>query len=318
MNIKQMIENGFAVKRIAKILKLNEKDIKSEIIKNNWVILKQNFCDDKIEQIVQLYLDGVSAKNLGIKFGIDKRRIQRWVKEKDKNLLRNKNDSHRLIHFNQNFFDEIDTIEKAYWLGFFYADVYNCNSTNTVSLSLQARDLEHIKKLCKLIEMPEEEISYTPGKHHHYTLKMYSKHMCQTLNQKGCPQAKSFIIKFPEWIRKDLKKPFLAGMFDGDGCLSIRKSGEAKWSIVSTKECAEYIKNYIMEELQITISIRNISKTNNNTYELEKNGNAQIRKLMNWLYDGMLGIALERKYNKYIELKINEPKGIKILSENYK
>ena len=42
--------------------------------------------------------------------------------------------------FNIHFFDEINTEEKAYILGFLYADGYNMEERNTVAISLKKED----------------------------------------------------------------------------------------------------------------------------------------------------------------------------------
>lgn len=48
---------------------------------------------------------------------------------------------------NQNFFDDIDTEEKAYWLGFLYADGYNNEKRKEVKIRLAIKDEEHLLKL---------------------------------------------------------------------------------------------------------------------------------------------------------------------------
>jgi hypothetical protein len=301
--IKKMVQDGFAIKRIAKILNLDIKNIKEIINLNRWAILKEDFSENKIDKICDLYQQGVSAKSLGIKYSIDKRRVQKWVE--NKNLLRDKSESHRFTEFNKNIFDIINSSEKAYWLGFFYADAYNCNKTNTVSVSLQTRDLKHLQKLANFMGLSPNKITYTKNKegHEYFTLKMYSKHLCKTLNDKGCPQAKSFIIEYPEWLDEKLYVHFIRGLFDGDGSICKRETNEWKWSIATTKECGESIQQIILDKLKIIVNLRNISKTNNNTYELESNGNEKVLKLADWLYkDSPEIIRLDRKYEKYLSL----------------
>lgn len=307
LKIKEMVENGFATKRISKILILSEKEIKEIIQKNNLGINKEKFELNKISHICNLYEQGVSAKSLGIKYSIDKRRIQKWVKEFGN--LRDINSSHRFTEFNQNYFDNIDSEEKAYWLGFFYADAYNCNTTNTFSLTLKQEDYSHIIKLCNLIGLPESKvIKYNSNiddkLYPSCYVKLYSKHLCNKMNELGCPQAKSFIIKYPNWLDKTLNVHFIRGMFDGDGCLTKRKTtNEWKWSLVSTKECCESIQKIILNELDISLTLDYISQTKNNTYCLVTNGNEKILKLSSYLYENALeNSRLSRKYNKYLEL----------------
>lgn len=303
LQIKHMIESGFAIRRISKILNIPIQYINDVLGQNNWSILKEEFNEDKINYICELYNKGVSAKNLGIKFSIDKRRIQKWVDKTGK--LRSKNDSHRFTEFNQHIFDKIDTEEKAYWLGFLYADAYNCVKTNTVSLSLQTLDLNHLIKISKFLDLPESKITFTKNKegYEYYTVKMYSKHLSSKLDELGCHQAKSFIIKYPSWLDANLNIAFIRGMFDGDGSICKRENNEWKWSLATTKECGLVIQDIIFKQLNINIGLSYISKTNNNTYELESNGNEKVLKLMHWLYDtSTINTRLDRKYQKMLDL----------------
>ena len=123
LKIKQLVADGFACRKIAEFEKIKPEEMAQIIKNNNFTLEKIEFTQEAIPNIKSLYNQGISAKTLGIKFGIDKRRVQKWAKEDG--ILRDKNQSHRIMFFNEHIFDIIDTPEKAYWLGFLYADVYN-------------------------------------------------------------------------------------------------------------------------------------------------------------------------------------------------
>ena len=57
---------------------------------------------------------------------------------------------HRKYEFDFNYFENIDTEEKAYWLGFLYAD--GCVTPNTVRVELQASDKKHIEKFREAVQ----------------------------------------------------------------------------------------------------------------------------------------------------------------------
>ena len=52
--------------------------------------------------------------------------------------------THGKVPFNECSFDTIDTEEKAYWLGFMYADGYISSKNNQIGLSLAVKDIEHL------------------------------------------------------------------------------------------------------------------------------------------------------------------------------
>jgi len=307
LKIKEMIENGFATKRISNLLNIPESEVKNQIDINQWDLLKEEFSNDKIPQIIDLYEQGVSAKLLGKKYSIDKRRVQKWANEKG--LLRDKSSSHRFTNFNQNIFDVIDSADKAYWLGFFYADAYNCDITNTFSVTLKDEDYNHLVKLSNFVDLPSNKVKrylseLGDKKYPTCCIRLYSKHLCEKMTNLGVPRAKSFIITYPQWLDPKLNVAFIRGMFDGDGSLAHRSNNEWKWSLVTTKECGEVIQRIILKELDLIINLNCISKTGNNTYELESNGNERVLKLATWLYkDSSINTRLDRKYERMLELQ---------------
>jgi hypothetical protein len=308
-NIRALIELGFSAKRSAYKLKIDHREMRNAIKTYNMTIKKIPFTPDKIPLIIETYNNGVSIRQLSEIYDVGRRLIKGWIKARG--VLRSVSDSNRITFFNQHYFDQIDTDIKAYWLGFFYADAYNSNITWTVNLALASKDMGHIRKLADAIELPRENITHSitinkenDKQYEHHSLKMYSKHLCETLNKLGCPQAKSFIIKYPEWLEPQFDKSFIRGMFDGDGCLTMRKkTKEWKWSLVSTKECCEVIQKKLKDYTSLNVYFECISNTNNNTFDFELTGNEQIKILADWLWsDSTVLNRLDRKYQKYLDL----------------
>lgn len=302
-NIQNMIENGFAVRKVAQELQLTNEDVLATIKNLKLTLIKEKFTEDKIDHIIDLYKEGVSAKSLAIKYSIDKRRVLKWVA--NAGILRNLEESHRMHQVDEHMFDDIDTSEKAYWLGFLYADAYNYERRGWLALTLQKKDLDHIHKFVNFMKGDSACIKYVKATNA-YGYKINSKYLCKVLHDKGCPQAKSFIIKYPEWLPKELNFHFIRGYFDGDGCLTFRtKQKEYKWSLVGTKELCKSIE-IIFKEKDINLTTCYISQTNNNTYEIQSSGNLKIRKICDLMYENST-VCLERKYQKYLELiKLNQ------------
>lgn len=300
--IKQLIEDGFSYTKIADKLSLSKDFVQELALQNKWALRKEYFSLDKVEHICQLYKDGVSAKQLGIKYSIDKRRVQKWAKERG--ALRTKNESHRITYFNEHVMDVINTPAKAYWLGFFYADAYNADMVNTFNISLKASDYHHLEKCAKFFNLPKDKVELKiEGQEHPTThIKLYSKHFCTKMKELGCPRAKSFIIKYPEWLDKSLDIHFIRGVFDGDGCISCTKK-EWKFSIVGTKQLCDSINEKLINQLSIDLKPECISDEGKNTYCGVIHGNAQIKKLLDWLYqDATVDIRLDRKFERYQQL----------------
>lgn len=89
-----------------------------------------------------------SLKVIAEKYKISKGALSRQLKKLGIEVVNHQNKT----KFNENIFDLIDTEEKAYWLGFIYADGYVSSSNNQFELSLQGSDVEHLNKFNKFME----------------------------------------------------------------------------------------------------------------------------------------------------------------------
>lgn len=116
-----------------------------------------------------------------------------------------------------NEFSTIDTFEKAYLLGLFYAD--GCLSDNTASVSIIKEDayiLEELRVLFPFFNLRD----YKQRNSHMSILSKGSKHICSDLIKHGLCTRKSFenkeLLRYPV-LSQELMGSFIRGFFDGDG-----------------------------------------------------------------------------------------------------
>lgn len=218
------------------------------------------------------------------------------------------------LKFDDTIFDSIDTEEKAYWLGFIFADGYvsgfDSDGKNNYyfELSLKESDKNHLDKFNVFIK--HEDINHVKiNKAKCFNTEVVcercrwggrSKHLWETLNNYGCVPSKSLILQFPdESIFKDksLIRHFIRGYWDGDGCLSYSNKEHtiANISVLGTNQFLTKIKNNL--PLKIDYSLRNTS--NNITKELLIQGKNAF-ELIYYLYSNAT-VYLNRKYEKYLE-----------------
>lgn len=309
--IKQMVADGFATRKIAALQNEKVEELEQLIRENNLCMEKLDFNFDEIPKIKSLYENGVSAKQLGIKYGIDKRRVQKWAREEG--TYRDKNLSHRIFHFNENIFDLIDSPEKAYWLGFLYADLYNYNDKrHYIRLELKLTDKDHVINFCNFVgydpsKVEEVEIlSKESGKiYYSARVTINSIHLTNQLTKLGCGQNKSLTISYPNWLKDELHVSFIRGIFDGDGSIKHTKSKnnrEYNWSITGTREICEGIKKVFIEKYGIPLTLWQSAEDKTvNTWTVESSGNLKIHKICEIVYKNAT-ICLPRKYQRYQEL----------------
>ena len=94
---------------------------------------------EEIKFLKDNYKD-MSYKEIAIKLNRTENAIK--VKTNKLGLIKSK------YIYNKDYFKVIDSEEKAYWLGFIYADGYVCaNDTGSeLGIELQVGDIEHLKK----------------------------------------------------------------------------------------------------------------------------------------------------------------------------
>lgn len=211
---------------------------------------------------------------------------------------------HNSLKFNNLVFDKIDTEEKAYWLGFLFADG-NVNSINNiVSITLKGEDINHLEKFKTFLNASNNiRLSILKNNNKEYSICKFSicdKHLKKALINLGCVPKKSLILKFPDlniFEQNDLVYHFIRGYVDGDGCLTFSKSGRLELSILGTKEFLEGIRNVFPNKFA---SIHKIKRLTTNVYKISNCGN-NADEVSYKLYNNAK-IYLDRKYNRFAVL----------------
>lgn len=209
---------------------------------------------------------------------------------------------------NEFYFDEINTQEKAYILGFFYADANHTKNgrKNTIRLALHNKDIEILEKINCLLEH-DKPIRFNRQM---AELEIANKHISDTMLIHGLEPKKTFTLKYPKWIQLNLQWHFIRGYFDGDGSIGLYnppssrgKSKIASFSLVSTESFCLSISNIFKEELNIVCKLRTrFPERCNNTRMIQIGGNIQVRRILDKLYDNAT-IFLNRKYSIYQEFR---------------
>lgn len=213
----------------------------------------------------------------------------------------------RKNNYNQDFFEKIDTEEKAYWLGFIYADGCVYQSTDKKSYRLQINlKLEDIDLLIKFQEsigsnykIQEKKI----GNAFACLLKVNSTKMCNDLMNKGANPRKSLNLTFPseKIVPKSLQHHFIRGYFDGDG--SIYKVKGKEHFIVDI--CSNESFLFEMEKILLSKGLENFTygkHRNSVAISLKTAKDINVIKLYKYMYDNAT-IYLERKKERFEEFK---------------
>ena len=207
-------------------------------------------------------------------------------------------------HFNENIFDNIDSPEKAYWLGFLYADGHVDSVKNSLSITLCEKDLSHLEKFRNFIQAKRfcsitKHTTKLDGKiYTNYRIGCGSKHLKETLINLGCVPNKSLILTFPKleiFANYDLVYDFIRGYVDGDGCLYFTPKGRLTLEIIGTPEFLLGIKQVFPNKFsELLIDKRWTERTKR---IISCGNNSEF--VLDTLYKNAT-VYLDRKYKKYI------------------
>lgn len=225
------------------------------------------------------------------------------------------NSYNRRYFINEHYFNVIDNEEKAYFLGFLYADGNNDEKNYSVAINLQERDKELLEKFSKLINQ-DKPLTFIkkrkPTQNNLYKLIINSKIMSKKLSELGCVQRKSLILKFPtnKQVPRYLMKHFLRGLWDGDGSFCyypVKGTNRYQMTtcVVSSKTFCLKLKPYLEKEIGVHFSM--IRTKNSSTKYIQTSGMKQCMVFLDWLYDDAK-IYLDRKFTKYKDIKIANTK----------
>ena len=203
-----------------------------------------------------------------------------------------------MIKYNRNIFDNIDSSEKAYWLGFITADGYVHKNKHMLRIKIGKRDEEHLIKFINFIggdiSMLKYEIhSITKNKNCYVSL--YSKEITNALYKLGIFQAKSGKERIPN-INQKYIVDFIRGLWDGDGFIRENLTGIG---LVGSYEILSFVQCFFNKSMDCKI-LKIYSHCN--IYKIEYRNKKDIKNILSLLYENSC-IYLNRKYDLFCSLK---------------
>lgn len=301
---------------IRKELRLKSTKVVSDILKSYGYHVGGRITVEKAisnKNAVDYYIQNINnhpnLSEICKQFNVDRHTISRHVKFAGYPII----DFQHTSRFDNTVFDIIDTEEKAYWLGFIFADGYIAyNPTNNKSkyrfeLSLKGDDYLHLYKFNTFTKhINQNTVLSTVNCNGKVCSRcrwgITNEHFYKSLYSLGCVPNKSLILKFPDvklFKSKDLVRHFLRGYFDGDGCISWRDK-EHKNICISVLGTFEFLTEFMLNVPPYKIySLTNNSRKSNITKTFSKKGKTAF-KVLKYLYSNAT-IYLDRKYQRFLE-----------------
>jgi hypothetical protein len=291
-----LIDNEYCYKEAANELDRSYNSIKSRCYKLD---IKQkrsgkggNWTDLEIKELKELCNKNKSYQDIADQMGKTYHSIN--IKCSELGVYPNKSD--RGVNVNHNYFETINTSNKAYILGFFAADACIYKNNGKCRVIFHIKDKNLLKKFKDELSS-EQKIQERNG---YYKLEIGSPKMFSDLQNLGFTQDKSNNCSYPK-INEKLDNHFIRGVFDGDGSAKIRKG--ANTLIIDFNGTYKLLRTIKQKVPFKGTKLQECS--GKNLYRVTYHNN-EAEKLAKWMYSNH-DITLDRKKEickKYSEKEI--------------
>jgi phage antirepressor YoqD-like protein len=249
--------------------------------------------EERLNRIEILYNSGMSVYEIASTMRIRRGTIADYLRMRGYNTHK---DARKYI-VNEDSFETIDTEEKAYWLGFLYADGYVSEQpTPYIELALKEGDYRHLVKFTEFLQsdvpIKRKEISINNKVAVAFRVIVNSRKMVNDLISNGCNNCKSLTLEFPgvDILPHHLVDHFVRGYFDGDGSITFSKS-QCCISIISTK-------NFLGKIIEMYNLPTNKYYREGNAFSIKYGGSKISYSFLSKIYDNA-SIYLDRKHKRY-------------------
>ena len=230
----------------------------------------------------------------------------------------------KIYIFNKNYFDVIDSKDKAYWIGFIWCDGYISHRIRTnaksydFKLSLSSEDKRHLSLLKSYLGSNHSIRDYEikngfNSKNKESRLLICNKYFGEMLYTEyglipNRNDANNLINKIPYEYRYH----FIRGILDADGTITKRsieykKTNANEYSIAFTtyEKLLMYINDVFLQDgltkTRYKLSTRHKGQ-DGYCKSLRITGNTIVTNILINIYSSSDNLRLKRKYDKYIDL----------------
>ena len=194
------------------------------------------------------------------------------------------------------YFDQVDTPEKAYWLGFITADGGVVQTRTSVSVNLELHEVNagHLLKFARALG---SDAPIVATKQSCVRIRLNSRRLADGLGALGVVQRKSLIVEPPLETLSGLEPYYWRGLWDGDGGVHTRKGRCSKWtiSICGSLACVDGFASWARQVSGSTARPGNKNSRNPAFWRWDVTGTRKPQLLAEQLRLAGPGFGLDRK-----------------------
>lgn len=256
------------------------------------------------QELIKLYQQGESLSFLSKYYNTTTYMIKQILKNNYIHI-RNRSEQTRLTNMkrrqwsvNDSYFSQIDSVSKAWLIGFLAADGTIRKDSNEIKIGLSNVDKEILEKIKEELSLEKPILEYqTNNGFNCIQLTWSSFQQKQDLKKYGVVNNKTYLpMHLPNWD-DDKKLAFILGYFDGDGSFTINKQGYCRFRICAHRnELLKDIQHFLNDKYRTTSSL---SQDSRGLWELSYSTYSCVQMLKD-MYN-LNSIRLDRKYQKFLE-----------------
>lgn len=264
-------------------------------------LFENTISEETLTSLIEMYQNNISIRDISKQTGFNRATLSRMFERLG--VKTTHGNHYRKYFFDFDYFEKIDTADKAYWLGFLYADgcvlPVNRYGEQTFKLQLGEKDIDALEKFkddlhsTYPIRKDSSHVRANPKHQALVLLEQRSQKTVDDLKKLGCVESKSLILDFPteEQVPKEYIYDFIRGYFDGDGSISFDKKRQIFYiSFTGTENFIKTLSTFFVGGSVLR------DKRKKNSWYFNLGGNLQVLQAYRLMYDDARRY-LQRKYN---------------------
>jgi len=273
--------------------------------RSGWTLAEKR---ESLRQAAEEMKNRSKTKNeICLEYGVSWAGLYKYMKEHGISTPTNRG---RQYTCDDRYFEVIDTQEKAYWLGFIFADggiTRVCRENrrpNVFKMRLNPRDREHLGRFAQAIgatnpisdgSSSKSGYSNQNGRLYRYSeIVIASVEFVKHLMAAGIVERKQFVphhFPFNE-VPAEMRRHFIRGVLDGDGSWSGRQ-----FQITGGRLFISELQDWMVKDLGLNVTKLKTYKSTS-AVSLIYGGRKQVERIGRYLYGGA-SVWLPRKFTSF-------------------
>lgn len=245
------------------------------------------------DEILEMYSSGMSVYKIANHFGEYEQAVSTVIKKYGNHKPRT------FYEFDENFFESIDTEEKAYFLGFIAAD--GCVQNNgrgvfVLSITINDKDIDILERM-KLAMKAQQPIIHLK-RDNMVRITFTRKKLISDLMSLGLTERKSLTMDpMLHHLSESMKPHFIRGYFDGDGSVMLSKTGHPG-SYKQRHYVAFRGTESFLQSFRDYFSIQGNMSFSNGTHQWRFGAKSDVCKFRDIIYQNAT-VFMSRKHDKF-------------------